>query len=411
MDSSPGLVALARLPAARRRELLNPEADGAGDGLDPLAAVSRFRRDHPELPEHLSSAVIGQRSLIRVGSERGLIPGDGTWLTTPVGLEQSSRPEVATRRASMVASLGVRSVVDCTAGIGIDAAAFAEGGMSVTAIERDPVTAAVCAANVEGTTLPASLQARVVCSDATESDVVVQAATGMPSPVAVFVDPSRRGQARPIDGSRARPERDPELWSPPWSFVESLRDTFDVVAAKAPGSFTPAPHWSCEWIGVADSVVECAVYSHTPDSFSSTRQATLLGDSAREPLTYPVDGREAPIGSLQEFLGEPHPVFRRSIAALCERGAHAVHQHSSWITSTDSQIEGVRWYRLLAKAPLKTIGATAKAHGIAAVAIKSKESRQPLDSIRKRIGLPDGDQHAVIVAAGVDQALLVERIR
>jgi hypothetical protein len=292
--------------------------------------------------------------------------------------------------------------------------------MHVVAVEKDPVTSEVCAANLTATLSEIDAPANVINADATEPDLLASLAQHLPAPVAVFVDPSRRGSTRPVDGSRARPERDPERWSPPWSFVDSLRSHFDFIAAKAPGSFVPSAAWACEWLGVRDHIVECSVYSTAPPTFVATHQATLLSSALDSEITYAADGPPAPshlssvppsTGPLEDYLGEPHPVFRHSLAVLCGTTAHVVHPDSHWITSAQPTIEGVRWYRLLQAVPVKQIASAAHAHGIDAVAIKCRESRRSISDLREGIGLPDGNRYAVVVAAGLDDALLVERVQ
>ncbi len=413
-----GLVQLGRTPLPERQALLTSAL--SLPTRDPRAAVNTLRREHPDLHPSVCSALVTQQQLLLAGADRGLIDATGLWMTTPVGLEQASRPQVALRRASLLASAGIRSVVDATAGIGVDSHAFARRGMHVVAVEKDPVTSEVCAANLTASLSDVDAATNVITADATEPDLLGSLAQQLPAPVAVFVDPSRRGSTRPVDGSRARPERDPERWSPPWSFVDSLRSHFDFVAAKAPGSFVPSAAWACEWLGVRDHIVECSVYSTVPPDFLATHQATLLSSVPDSEITYAADVPHAPshpssaqpppVGPLQDYLGEPHPVFRHSLAALCGTTAHAVHPDSHWITSAQPTIEGVRWYRLLQSVAVKQIANAAHDHGINAVAIKCRESRRSISELRESIRLPDGNRYAVVVAAGLDNALLVERV-
>ncbi|MEL0147739.1 MAG: hypothetical protein VW937_04745 [Actinomycetota bacterium] len=418
-----GLVHLARTPLPERRALLTSAL--SLPTLDPLAAVSTLRRKYPDLDPRVGSALVTQQQLLLAGADKGLIDATGLWMTTPVGLEQASRPQVAFRRASLLAAAGVRSVVDATAGIGMDSHAFARRGMHVIAVEKDPVTSEVCAANLTATLSEVDAPASVINADATEPDLLGVLAQQLPAPVAVFVDPSRRGSTRPIDGSRARPERDPERWSPPWSFVDSLRSHFDFVAAKAPGSFVPSAAWACEWLGVRDHIVECSVYSTAPPAFLATHQATLLSNdpdseithaadrphAPSHPSSHPSSAQPPPAGPLEDYLGEPHPVFRYSLAALCGTTAHVVHPDSHWITSAQPTIEGVRWYRLLESVPVTQLANAAHNHGIDALAIKCRESRRSLSELRESIGLPDGNRYAVVVAGGLNDALLVERVQ
>ncbi|MCP4894158.1 MAG: SAM-dependent methyltransferase, partial [Actinomycetales bacterium] len=112
-----GLVQLARTPLPERQALLTSAL--SLPTLDPLAAVNTLRREHPDLHPSVCSALVTQQQLLLAGADRGLIDATGLWMTTPVGLEQASRPQVALRRASLLASAGIRSVVDATAGIGV----------------------------------------------------------------------------------------------------------------------------------------------------------------------------------------------------------------------------------------------------------------------------------------------------
>ncbi len=165
-----GLVQLARTPLSERHALLTSAL--SLPTLDPLAAVITLRRDYPDLDPSVCSALVTQQQLLLAGADRGLIDATGLWMTTPVGLEQASRPQVAVRRASLLAAAGVRSVVDATAGIGMDSHAFARRGMHVIAVEKDPVTSEVCAANLTATLSEVDAPASVINADATEPDLL-----------------------------------------------------------------------------------------------------------------------------------------------------------------------------------------------------------------------------------------------
>jgi len=164
------------------------------------------------------------------------------------------------------------------------------------------------------------------------------------------------------------------------------------------------------------------VYSTAPPAFLATHQATLLSNVSDSEITFAADVPHAPshsssppssappAGPLEDYLGEPHSVFRYSLAALCGTTAHVVHPDSHWITSAQPTIEGVRWYRLLESVPVTQVANAARAHGIDAVAIKCRESRRSLSDLRESIGLPDGNRYAVVVPGGLNDALLVERV-
>ena len=175
------------------------------------------------------------------------------------------------------------------------------------------MTSEVCAANLTATMSEVDAPASVINADATEPDLLGSLAAVARS-VAVFVDPSRRGSTRPVDGSRARPERDPERWSPPWSFIDSLRSHFDFVAAKAPASFVPSAAWACEWLSVRDHIVGVLCVFHGAAGLLATHQATLLSTSPTQrsptPLTcctpsHPSSAQPPPAGPLEDYLESP----------------------------------------------------------------------------------------------------------
>ena len=400
-----GLRHLARnVEPSIRQNWIEPDPDpGRGPGHEaegPLEQAERLRRDHPEWSPDLAAAIAGQRELIHRGRTSGQIP-PVPWLATRTGLEQSTRPPVALRRARILASTGISSMVDLTAGLGVDSWAATEVGLQIVAVERDPLTADLCRANVPGV-------------DVHEGDAQAVAAhpddflAKLRGPTCWFVDPSRRGSAQRSDGLRSAPERDPHRWSPPWSFVEELIKQGRYVAAKAPGGFTPAEHWAVEWVGLGDYVVECAAYSLPGPPLTFHRQATLLEDDRT--LTFEVSDQSAPVGPLQEFLAEPHPVFHRALSAVCEQGLWAVHVDSTFLTADAPIGQGVRWFRVLATTPINRTRDALRDLGISAAAIKSRESRTLLATLRKKFRVADGNHYAIVLARGLNEAIIVERV-
>ena len=411
MDEIPGLVQLTRLPNSARAELLagSPE-------VDPLLAVTALRRERPDLSPELASAVVAQRGYQAKGRASGTLPEGGPWLTTEVGLEQASRPEVAARRAATLAAAGVRSVVDASAGIGMDSRAFLEAGLAVVAFERDPVTFEVCRANLGHAVELFGTSARVENADSTQVGVITAAVESLPSPVAVFIDPARRGPHRPVDGSRSRSERDRQLWSPPWSFVDELRRQFEWVAVKTPPSFTPDAQWKAEWVAVGTSVVECALYSPQAAKGGAHR-ATILSDDVEWSLGFDI-GAQRPVPSgLRSFLAEVHPVARRAgaIAEICSNAPDLapVTDSTMWLTagSPEPTSPALRWFEVLGSGSLDQLTAMCRDQGIDRVALKTLESKRSQREIRARIGLLDGDEFAIVVIDGLGDHVLVRRMR
>lgn len=393
-----GLVQLAHEPDRDRlRSLTDPGEDKLPD---PLRSIEQLRRQYPQWSASFASAVASQRELTARALGESSLP-TRPWLLTRTGLEQSTRPEVAQRRATVLAAAGIASVVDLTAGLGVDSWAFTEAGLQVLAIEQDPLTAELCRANV-----PA---ARVVHGEAADYlNPHVEHIADLPRPLCWFVDPARRGRSHNVSGRRAAPERDPDRWSPPWSLVEEMLERGNYVAAKAPGGFTPDRRWDVEWVASLDYVAECAVYHLPQTPLSFPRQATLLTNT--EPLTFEVSEHNPPEGPLQAFIAEPHPVFHRALAALCEQGMRAIAAQSTWLTAESPHGRGVRWYRVMDTAPVSGLRSVAERNRVSAVALKSRESNTPMTTLRKKVGLPDGNRYAYVFVRGSREAILVERL-
>ncbi|MGI9136748.1 MAG: class I SAM-dependent methyltransferase, partial [Candidatus Nanopelagicales bacterium] len=216
---------------------------------DSLATSSRLRRELPELDAAQVAAALGQAELRALAADRYGITGSP--LLTREGLEQATRPEVADRRARLLVETGFTHVIDLTAGLGFDSAAFIRAGLTVTCIERSPEIAALLTAN-----LP---EATVIVGDCTDPASLDPLLAAMTSSTALFIDPARRTGRRTADGSRAQSERDPERWSPPLSFVIALADRGQRVIVKTtPGFAIDAipSGWSAEWVSSDRTVVE-----------------------------------------------------------------------------------------------------------------------------------------------------------
>ena len=265
----------ADTPAALARWLAGPGSAAAIEAAqeamdsspgDPVAASTRLRRAQPTLDPARASAALEQVQLRQLAQSRYGLDARGLILSRD-GLEQATRPEVARYRADQLRSAGVRRVVDLTGGLGFDCAAFAASGLEVTAVERDEATAVLLAHNCPTVT--------VVHADATQAGVADALIGDLAPTDVVFVDPARRDTEAPRGANlRARPERDPSRWSPPWSWVQAI--THPRVAAKVAPSFRAPSGWSAEWVSVHRTVVECAIYSWS--ILPTPRRATVWVD-------------------------------------------------------------------------------------------------------------------------------------
>src|SRR4051812_36969375 len=258
--------------------------------LDQLAAASALRARGVD-PE-LAAAALGQVELrARAAAKFG--PASGRMFFTRAGLEQATRAVVAERRARRLAAAGVRTMADLGCGVGSDALAAARAGISVYAVDADPVTAEVAAANVDAAGLNDLV--RVECVDATTVRVE--------DFDAVFADPARRRAG----GGRVF---DPKAYSPPWDFVAGLATRVPRTVLKlAPGiahELLP-PGAEGEWVSVGGDLVEaafwCGPLAEVP------RRATLLPPGSELTGSGQV---KAPVGPVGSFLYDPDPAVVRA---------------------------------------------------------------------------------------------------
>jgi hypothetical protein len=137
-------------PVDAFRALLAPAGQAVLAGLPPydpgtaLREAERLRRT--DVPDEVANAALTQSRLRARGREKFGPLADRMYFTED-GLQQATRPAVAEHRARRYARLAPGSVLDLCCGIGGDLAALAGAGGRVTAVDRDPLTAAVAEAN------------------------------------------------------------------------------------------------------------------------------------------------------------------------------------------------------------------------------------------------------------------------
>ncbi len=306
---------------ALARWLVGPEgADAlraASDQADPssLAAATALRKRWQ--PEQ-AAAALQQESLRRRARSKFGERAQSLFFTAD-GLEQATRAGVAAWRAERFVAAGARRVVDLGCGLGADAVAFADAGLEVVAVERDPATAVFAAANL-------GERGRVVCADA---ESVAGDLLGPND--AVFLDPARRTD-------RGRSWRLADL-SPSWEFtLATLGERLGCIKAGPgfPTNHLPG-HLAATWVSDHGDLVELAFWS---SAFGEPghRSAVLLPGGAEL-----VAGarHDPPIGELGAVLYEPDPAVIRSggVAALAERlGARALSPGIAYLTA-DERVE------------------------------------------------------------------------
>lgn len=398
----------------------------AAAGLDPLAARSTLRRRFPAATDDLIRAATVQAELAaRAHARFGSAADEVLWSTN--GLEQSSRPAVSRYRAASLAAAGVATVADLTCGLGLDALAFASAGMSVVAVEQDPATAALAAANARRL---GHDRVEVVTGSCVDPAVLDQVRTVD----AWFVDPSRRTAHRHADGRHVRLD-DPDSWSPPWSWVlaQAARvgraDGPAVLMAKAaPGLphdaivAVPGCTVTAEWISHDGRLVEtCATWRARrpgdPDAGAPRRSAVLL-DATGGVLIRVEQAQPDPTGTdtwappaAGAYLHDPDPaIVRAHLVAefAAAAGAVLIDPHLAFLTSHAPLPEpwrpAARSWLILDAGPYdaRRLRATCAEHDITDVDVAGRGRKLDVARVRRDLGLSsarragNGGRHATL---------------
>jgi SAM-dependent methyltransferase len=391
---------------AELRTLLTPEGlrllDDVRDPAlrrEPLAAVTRLRAaGHP--PE-LVSAVLTQASL-RDRATAKFGPLAERMLFTEAGLEQATRAPVAALHAERFLRAGLRHVGDLGCGIGADALAFGSLGLEVTAVELDPVTAAVATYNLAP--LP---EVRVVQGRAEDADLA-----GLD---AVYLDPARREAGH---GHTRRILR-PEDFSPSLDVAFAFADRLPTGIKLGPGldrALIPRGV-EAQWISVDGSVVELGVWTGPLARPGVGRAALVIAHGHAHELTAPADSEDVEQGDLGTFLWEPDgAVIRARLLGDLGRtlGAHPVGPSIAYLTGdTDATTPFATRFRVLDVLPLdeKVIRRRLRDDDVGTVEIKKRGVDIDPAVFRQRLQ-PKGSRSATLVLTRVGdrrRCLLVER--
>jgi hypothetical protein len=369
-----------------------------------LAASVRLReRFGPEL----AAAAVTQVVLRRRAATKFGAAADRLFFTRD-GLEQASRPEVAAHHAARLVAAGARRVVDLGCGIGTDALAFGWAGLEVTAVEIDPVVAAVARVNLAAANLP--VRTEVVVGAVEDVWPALADRSGTSHESAVFCDPARRAD-------RGRSWRVEDL-SPAWSFVTGLLDGLQPTGVKlGPG----LPHEvipggvEAEWVSVFGDAVEVGLWSG-PGAIPGRWSALALAAEAGPAERLVSDGSDPGSGSVRRHLYEPVGAVIRSrgIGALAARlEATTLHGEIAYLT-TDQLLATpfATGFEVLEVFPYseRALRQWAARAGVGALEIKTRGLRLDPAALRRRLRLR-GDQTATVVLTRTDQGALVLVVR
>ncbi|MFI9049395.1 methyltransferase domain-containing protein [Streptomyces sp. NPDC053427] len=390
------LDTFSALLAPEGQELLAALRDH--DPADDLAAATRLRRSHPA---PLVSAALGQARLRQRAAAKFGADAQRMYFT-PNGVEQSTRATVATHRAARLAAQGIRTLADLCCGIGGDALALARAGISVLAVDRDPLACAAARANAEALGLAELIEVR--CADVTEVDTA-----GFD---AVFVDPARRTKAR---GGRIF---DPEAYSPPLSWAVEAARTAPCAALKiAPG----VPHEALpedaetEWISDGGDVKEAVVWFGR-DAVPGGRRATLLPGGATLLGAGLPDPEPGPVG---RWLYEPDGAAIRAhlVAEVAEQvGGRLIDPTIAYITGDElTRTPYANAYEITDVLPfnVKKLRALLRERRVGIAEIKKRGSAVSPEELRKKLKLEGANSCTIILTrvAGKPSMLLGSPVR
>ena len=383
------------LPAGLTSEVL--AAAMAEADPDGLAAASRLRAGYgPELAAAaLQQAALRRRARTKFGDRAA------TMFFTRDGLEQATRPVVAAHHAARLRDAGARRVVDLGCGIGSDALAFADAGLEVVAVEQDPATAEVAAANLGD-------RGRVVCADAE------QVAAELLTPgTAAFCDPARRS-------SRGRLWR-VEDFTPSWSLVTGLLEGARPAGIKLgpalPHALVPDTA-EAEWVTASGETVEVGLWAGA--GARPELDTALLLPGGRLDVPRPLPGRPAPrlaVAPVGRYLYEPDGAVIRAggVALLGERlGAWLLDGQIAYL-SGDQHVAtpfavAFEVLEVLPYAP-KALRRWVRERGVGTLEIKKRGVDVDPAELRRRLR-PDGPASATLVLSRTLQgavALVVRR--
>lgn len=338
---------------------------------DVLAVVSSLRKQGLD-PELVAQLVTQLRLRFRARAKFGEFADQ--MLFTEAGLEQASRLAVAAQHASRFKGAGLDSVTDLGCGIAADSLAFASLGLSVTAVDKDPETAALAAYN-----LAPFDNAQVAIADAADFKVKTAAA---------WFDPARRV----LDTkSENRQMLAPSDFSPNLDFVFSEARKRPTGVKLAPGfPFELIPE-NCEaqWVSHNGDLVELTLWFGklaTPG-----RSALMLGESSHQ---FRADTIElAPLGPLGNFLHEPDSSLIRSGLMGNLANQLALHSISAGIAYLSSARElsspWLKSYKVIEVLPLdeKQLARWCRENSIGVVEIKKRGVDITPESLRPKLKL------------------------
>jgi hypothetical protein len=366
---------------------------------DVLALVSRLRKDGHA--PGLVATVLTQARLRKKAAEK-FGPFAEHMLFTQAGLEQATRLEVAAQHAGRFVAAGCGHVADLGCGLGADSLALASLGLSVMAVERDEITAALAAYN-----LSAFPDVTVTHGDATEADLV-----GIDG---VFLDPARRTAGH----SNTKRQMNSDDWSPSLTFaLDTARSVVAGGIKLGPGTDRELIPNDAEaqWVAVGDDVVEMGLWFGLAKRENIARSALVLTATGHHELVASGDAPDAPVGALARYVYEPNgAVIRAHLIGEVARllGGHMIDESIAYIsTETSSPTPFARGFEVLKTTAVdpKAISRALATHDVGRVEIKKRGIDIDPATFRKKLTLTgSGDGVVILTRAGTKRLALIAR--
>jgi SAM-dependent methyltransferase len=385
---------LGYLLSPNGRQLLATVA-AAYDGTNalPVSAALRASYEPSHVAAALSQTALRRRAVTKFGTDADVM------YFTRDGLEQATHQVVARHRAQRAVASGLSSVVELACGIGADLIAFGRAGLGVTAVDRDPLTAGIAAANLQA--LGVAGHVDVGTAETQDWDVADL----------VYVDPARRSaRGRVFTG---------DSYSPPWTFVESLFGR-DSVVKTAPGiAHEMVPDGvEAEWVSLDGQLREAALWSGRASS--ARRRATLLRTTGpAHTVTDTDDPGPVDVRPPGRFVYEPDDAVTRAhlvTTAAAAVGGWLLDAHLAYVSSDDEHTGPlVRAYEVLDVLPFreKALRAALRARDVGPLTIKKRGVSVTPEALRARLHLT-GSQPATLIVTRTPSgalALLVRPLR
>jgi hypothetical protein len=212
---------------------------------------------------------------------------------------------------------------------------------------------------------------------------------------------SRSASSCTTSSSGTRRLWDPEDFSPPLSFAESLAASGISVGVKmGPGMPHDSVPAACEaqWVSDNGDVTEVALWFNAVRRPGVRRSALLLGPNGAAEITSTEDfdgGPKAPVGRPAGYLYEPDgAVIRAGLVAdvALQLDGHLLDEHIAYICSAQLRdTPFARAYRILDVMPynVKALKSWVKENDIAVLDIKKRGMSVTPEELRKQL-LPRG---------------------